>query len=414
MGLIDNVLGRFGYEAKKEGPSKRVSKLSGEVKPWNFFRFGAQIETWRLALEEAELEQDPAFEDLYNIYREIVLDYQVSGAITQRILASLSSAWFIYNENGEVNEELTEKFKKAWFEDFLKWTLEAKFYGWSLIEFESLDPEGFPNRLNLIPRQHVDPRKRILKQDLGDREGISVEEEPYVNSTILVSCGLGLLNDVAPLAIWKKNALGYWSQYGELFGSPIRIVKTDVYDKLRFKNAETMAENVGAANYCVLHNEDSIELVEAGKHDVYNVYDKLADRCEAGISKILLGQTMTIDDGSSRSQSEVHNRVFNEIVGTDKKFIERTVNNELIPRIRIFASLPEGAYFAFDQEARLSLEDKKSLLEVLLPHFKISPEKIEELIDIEVEEKPEGEPVKDLASKLAEINNLYEGFKGGH
>ena len=53
-----------------------------------------------------------------------------------------------------------------------------------------------------------------------------------------------------------------------------------------------------------------IEIKETTRGDAFNVYDKRIDRANSEISKGVLNQTMTIDSGSSLSQSEVHLEVF--------------------------------------------------------------------------------------------------------
>ena len=45
--------------------------------------------------------------------------------------------------------------------------------------------------------------------------------------------------------------------------------------------------------------ETEIEFVESGKGDAFNVYDKRIDRANSELSKLIIGQTMTIEDGSS-------------------------------------------------------------------------------------------------------------------
>nr|WP_284521082.1 DUF935 family protein [Shigella boydii] len=49
-------------------------------------------------------------------------------------------------------------------------------------------------------------------------------------------------------------------------------------------------------------------------------------RCDAQISKAVLGQTMTTDNGSSRSQADVHNQVRMDIVRWDARQLANTLN----------------------------------------------------------------------------------------
>jgi len=60
-----------------------------------------------------------------------------------------------------------------------------------------------------------------------------------------------------------------------------------------------MMERMGQAGYAVLPTGTEIQIVESAKSDAYNVYDKRVDRANSEISKLIIGQTMTIEDGSS-------------------------------------------------------------------------------------------------------------------
>ena len=52
------------------------------------------------------------------------------------------------------------------------------------------------------------------------------------------------------------------------------------------------------------------------------------------MSKLVNGQTMTVDSGSSRSQSEVHLRTENEVTKADIRNLLRWLNDTLLPALR--------------------------------------------------------------------------------
>ncbi|WP_422450890.1 MULTISPECIES: phage portal protein family protein [unclassified Endozoicomonas] len=56
-----------------------------------------------------------------------------------------------------------------------------------------------------------------------------------------------------------------------------------------------------------------IELIEAARSGTAD-YDALRQRMDKAISKVILSQTMTTDDGSSRSQAEVHQEVQEAVI----------------------------------------------------------------------------------------------------
>ncbi|MBL4876389.1 MAG: DUF935 family protein, partial [Cohaesibacteraceae bacterium] len=60
------------------------------------------------------------------------------------------------------------------------------------------------------------------------------------------------------------------------------------------------------------------------------VFKEFAEYLDGMISKAVLGQTMTTDDGSSQAQAEVHDRVRMDILQADAKQLSATINMHLI------------------------------------------------------------------------------------
>jgi phage gp29-like protein len=55
-----------------------------------------------------------------------------------------------------------------------------------------------------------------------------------------------------------------------------------------------------------------VELIEASRSGTAD-YSGFADHLDSAIAKVILSQTMTTDNGSSRSQAEVHSGVKLEV-----------------------------------------------------------------------------------------------------
>ena len=93
------------------------------------------------------------------------------------------------------------------------------------------------------------------KEDL-----ISFNEKPYRYWCVFADSGsLGLLSQVASHAIWKKNTLGFWARYTELFGMPVRIGRTDIYDTTKRTNMSNMLKNMTSGAWGTFDKNDLIE-----------------------------------------------------------------------------------------------------------------------------------------------------------
>lgn len=73
------------------------------------------------------------------------------------------------------------------------------------------------------------------------------------------------------------------------------------------------------------------------------LFERLAEWLDKQISKAVLGQTMTTDDGSSQSQANVHNEVRMDILRADAKQLAATLN-----RLVRNLALPWGGNYALE------------------------------------------------------------------
>ena len=351
-------------------------------------RVRQDINKWRNAVRAAESFYFPSRHLLYQTYKDVVLDAHLSGAITQRVFNTTGSGWAICDADGNENEELTRLLDKMWFERFMNYSMESIFYGHSLIQFGDIVDDEFTD-IELIPRQYVRPEKHLVIQTQASQIGVDYTEEPYKDWVVSVGdCrDLGLLMKASPLALWKKNTIGSWSEHAELFGSPIRVGKTNVRDAETRKNMEDMLENMGSAPWAVFDTDDNIEMIQTNGKDVSRIYDGLISLCNKEMSKLIIGQTMTLDEGSSRSQAEVHERSAKQIENMDKIFITNVVNKQLFPLLEIHGFKLKGYRFKFIEKEALSVEKQGEFDIKLLNHYHIDPAYIISKYGTPVEEK---------------------------
>ena len=122
-------------------------------------------------------------------------------------------------------------------------------------------------------------------------------------------------------------------------------------------------------------------------------YYKRIDRANSELSKLIIGQTMTIEDGSSLSQSETHLEVFQNLVESDCDMLRDIVNNQLIPRMVRHGFPVKGLRFDWDYSIDYTPEQQKAYEEMVLQHYKVKPQYFEEKYGIPCEEKePKEEP----------------------
>jgi phage gp29-like protein len=144
--------------------------------------------------------------------------------------------------------------------------------------------------------------------------GADNHDEPY---------GLGLAHSLYWPVFFKRNDVQFWLMFLEKFGQPTAMAKIpagQIDDPTTRQNAIAMLQNIATDAGIVVPDNVVIELLEASRSGSAD-YAGMFEAMNASISKIVLGQTMTTDNGASRSQSEVHERVAQRIVEADSDLL---------------------------------------------------------------------------------------------
>ena len=351
------------------------------------------IASWRQAWQMAINIDNPRRQPLLDIYQDCMADLHLTGAIGQRKGMTMKEDFRLVNAQGKEDEKATRLLQTEWFNDFLDLALDSRFYGHSLIELgDVVTDEGGLMRfsgVSLVPRKHVVPERGVVLRQQGDdwRDGIPYREGEFADWCVEVGKpdDLGLLLKCAPSCISKKNMLGFWDMFGEIFGAPMRVAKaTTVDDKERAK-IEQALENMGAAFWGLFPDGTDIQIVESSRGDAYNVYDRRVDRCNSELSKGILHQTMTIDSGSSLSQSETHLEVFENVVKADKRMLFYVINGRLLPLMQRHGFPVKGCTFLWDETTSYSPAELREFLRVALQYYKVPKTYFEENFGIPIE-----------------------------
>jgi SPP1 gp7 family putative phage head morphogenesis protein len=352
-------------------------------------RHRQDVGKWRAALDRAEGVYFPDRTALLNIYADLVLDNHLSSVLETRLINVLSKPFKLQNAAGDENIELTKLLKKPWFRKFCTYALESIFYGHSLIEFPVPVAGHFPG-CELVPRQYVSPELGIVRSMPGQITGTEFRDNPDF-SPWLIEVGeltnLGLLNKAAPMALYKKNVVSAWADFTEIFGMPYRAVKTEAEgDELQ--RIEEIIADMGQASYGVFPEDVKIDFISPATGNVA-LYDTFVERANSELSKLVLGQTMTTDSGSSRSQGEVHERVAASYTRADAEFLASLINEQLLPFMVQHGYKVAGLEFVYDESEQLPKLDQFKIAEGLLKAgLKVKRTWLESTFGVELEDEP--------------------------
>ena len=314
-------------------------------------RTRADIQKWRSALTVAQNPANPRSYPLQDLYDNLESDGHFLAQKELRKTATSGYGFSIIDiKTGEVNQEKTDFFCGEWFFDFLDYALDSIFKGFTLIELT--DPKTLA--FNLIPRRNVIGALGIVQRDISDCTGINFNAKEYRDTLIKVGkpTDLGLMANICGQLIWKRNAQQSWAEFTERFGMPLITATTSQTSPADIRQLDTMLAELGESARAVLPEGTTIGVTPFAGSDAFKVYDQQIERINAEISKPITGGTMVTDDGSSRSQSEVHERNLDDKLSeADRRMIMFVVNGQLIPLLQHFnyPFNPDTDRFQFNQ-----------------------------------------------------------------
>ena len=330
-------------------------------------RFGIDIADFTSAVRAAENVDFSRRYRLYDLYADILMDTHLSCVIEKRRNAVLCSDIEFWRD-GKPDDVVNEQIKSPWFSRLVADIIDAKMWGFSLCQFYRQDKWI---DYDLIPRKHADPIKRIILRHQTDIVGTSWDEYPdllFVGSPT----DLGLLAKAAPWVIYKRNTTGDWSQFSEVFGMPIQEYTYETDDEDSRQRAIDDAANAGSLAVFVHGKDTSLNLVEAGnKTGSADVYERLCERCNNEISKLILGNTLTTESSENGTQAlgTVHKKVEDRVAQADRRYVLDVLNYDMTDIFLRLGINTDGGVFCFPEQNDIDPATKMNILTQLRASF---------------------------------------------
>ena len=144
----------------------------------------------------------------------------------------------------------------------------------------------------------------------------------------------GLAYSVATMYLLKSVAVRDWWAFAELYGIPVRVGKygqsaTPEDIRTLSEAVSALAQDAGA----IIPDSMQIDVEAAATASggaTRALFGAQAEWCDAQVSKAVVGQTMTTDDGSSRAQAEVHADVRDDLVDDDVRQLAESLSQTVV------------------------------------------------------------------------------------
>lgn len=389
LGFIKNLInspnhGRFDLARPED--RKRLRKVVIDLQRQTDRLTQHDIRNWRMACQLAQNVDNPNRQALYDIYADVDLDNHLSGTVGQINDYVKARSFKLIKPDGKADDDALKIFDCEWFKDLLDYILESRNWGHSLVELGDVVtlPDGRMSftDVKLIPRKHVVPEYGRITKEVGDdwRKGIDYRQPPYSDWLIEIgkSNDLGLFRKAAMHTIPKKYAMSFWDTFAEMFGMPIRIAQTSSRDQKDINEISKMMEQMGANAWGVFGDDTDIKFEESSRGDAFNVYDKRIERANSELSKLFLHQTMTIDDGSSLSQSQTHLKVLEHLIGSYSDMVRDVINNKLLPLMVRHGFPVKGLTFEWDDAVDYTPSEQLAFEKMIVENYDVPGSYFEE------------------------------------
>lgn len=330
-------------------------------------RFNIDTADFMTAVKAAENVDYTQRAKLYDLYNDILLDAHLSSVIDKRKNAVLSSS-IEFHRNGKPDEKINEQLFSPWFYRCVADILDARFWGFSLMQFYK---KGEWVDYDLVPRKHVEPVRKLILTRQTDILGTSWEE---FEDLLFIggSTDLGLLARAAPWVIYKRNTTADWAQFSEVFGMPIQEYTYETDDEDARARALQDANSIGSLATFIHGKDTELQLREAGnKTGSAEVYDRFIERCNSEISKLILGNTLTTEASAKGTQAlgTVHKKVEEAVAKADREFILNVLNYDMADIFAHMGINTAGGKFCFPEKKDTDQNTKMNILTQLRNTF---------------------------------------------
>lgn len=396
-------------------------------------RIKLDVSNWRAAVDQAEQDYMPFRTEMQRCFNDNVLNDQVFSAMEKRKNLSLLKDFYI--GLNEEDENLTKLFKnKTWFTNLCSHILDAKFYGYNLINWSAVEDNKLVDII-IYPRHLVSPDRRNYSEYANMYIGKSIDDPEIQDWTLYIDtptengqspCGYGLLYRVAMPEILLRSNLEDNADYNGIYGMPFVHAKTSAEGEDREALLDALNMKGGNNTLITDLNDELAFLNGTSNGQGYLTFDNLEERCNKKISKIILGHADAMDStpgklGGQGNDDDAVGKALKEIENIDNTFLENVITEKLFPKLRNLGfPIPEGYVFKFkndkevEEEQQKKNENNKVIAETVKTlsdaGFDVDPMQVEELTGFKVKKKepePASQPMKVGATTKNRLEDLY-------
>ena len=370
-------------EAKTIQPTKQsesdiILKLIQEFKDRN----RKDIQKWRATIKLAENPENPRWYLMQDMIDDLI-DGHLASVIDIREKSTKNTRFYVIDKKSKAQlDEQSNLLNKKWFYDFIGYALKPisrKYVGMQFFQ------NGDKIKIDLIPYRNICPQLKRIYLEVGGDEFINYSTYPNV-IVIEHDTPFGLINDIVPNAIWKRNLMQSSAEFSEKFGIP--LVTAETSSKTDVPRIENSLANMGEKATGVFPTGTNVQVHDLpDTSNVENVFLKPSKYHDQQMSKRFLGSTTITDEGANRSQTQSHQETLDDkLAQDDKRMIMFTVNDYLFPILQSFG-MPfnsETMEFQFDETESLTLTEQWKITNEALNHYELDIDEVRKTFNLPI------------------------------
>lgn len=279
------------------------------------------------------------------------------------------------------DEKESAKAQGLQFEKFIQGAIEAKLYGYTLLEvLPDIVPEtGLLREVNIMERRNVlADQNRVVQRQGQWSPGWDLESQQYKNTYLLINTGgFGLFGATTPLILAQKYVLSNWVNFCHTYGQPIIHGKTAAEDDVTRKRLASRIASAATNKVLVTGKDDEIDIKAFTMSNSEKIYDTLIAYVNKEVSNLVLGsESMAGATQSYVGSTKAHEDIFRGRVKNYRKFIENVMNEKILPVLKYWEYIAEDVKFKYNNKIDMSTEDKIKIFDVLTDKYEVDPEVI--------------------------------------
>lgn len=280
-------------------------------------------------------------------YEDLLLDAHVESVVQSRKSAVHSLKWDIdANGAGDNIVEICNKtLKRLNLTTLIDQMLDAVYFGYSVAEVlweRTLLGNWEVQDVIVKPRDwfHFDAYNNLRVKVANNNEGVVAPDNRFIliqhGATYVNPYGKAQLSRCYWAVQFKQQFLRYLLKFGEKYGMPYLVgYYTQAGSESAFDSSKPVDPNdllndldtLFEDGVAVVPKDTQVSLLEAAKSSSQDVYLKTITYFNAEISKAILSQTLTTEQGDTGSyaMSQTHLQVRSDVIKADALLIEQAI-----------------------------------------------------------------------------------------